>query len=63
MTSITYFNYMVIVLAVWIDTNELGPLSLSRGRCLKSKYTMSIVGESVFVGFCILDLKTSYSIY
>jgi len=54
---------MAMALAVQIDANELGPLSLSGGRCLESKCTMSIVGESVFVGFCMPDLKMSYSIY
>ena len=54
---------MTMVLAIWVNINELGLLLLSRGRYLECKYAVDIVGESVFIGFSILDLKTGYGIY
>jgi len=52
-----------MVPAIWVNTNELGPLLLSRGRYLEYKYALGIVGELVFMGFSMPDLKMGYGIY
>ena len=54
---------MATASAVRVDANELGSLSLSRNECLESECAVSIVGESVFMRFCMPDLKAGYSVY
>jgi len=52
-----------MALAIWVNTNKLGLLPLSRSRYLECEHAVDIVGKLVFMGFSMPDLKMGYGIY